>query len=108
MRKVVVGVIAVIVAMCLMGCGGKTRNYQEINITETDSVSDWEGAPENDQEVLAKGYDLPTAQSDIDKAEKETEDLLDCIETMYLPYLDDETPIPEDVDIKKMMMGRLH
>lgn len=98
LRKVVVGVIAVMVTTCLIGCGGKISKYQEINSTETDLVSDCEDTDRNDnQEVFEKGYNLPTEQSDIDKAKKETDDLLDCIESMYLPYLDDETQIPEDV-----------
>ena len=86
-----------IVAMCLTGCERKITEYREHNITETEALSEQEEVDVNEQDVFAKGYNLPIIQSDMDQAEKETEELLDCIEELYQPYLDDEIRIPEDV-----------
>lgn len=97
LRSFLAVIILMILVMCLIGCERKTTEYQEVNITETEAVSDQEEDNRDVQEVLAKGYDLPISQSDIDKAKKETEKLLDCIENMYRPYLGDETSIPEEV-----------
>ena len=86
-----------IVAMCLTGCERIITEYREHNITETEALSEQEEVDVNEQDVFAKGYNLPIIQSDMDQAEKETEELLDCIEELYQPYLDDEIRIPEDV-----------
>ena len=94
LRRSAVYTIPLIFVMCLMGCERKTTTYREIYIKET--VSGQEGADVNEKEVFAKGYNLPILQRDIDQAENETEELLDCIEHLYLPYLDAETRIPED------------
>lgn len=83
--------------MCLIGCGKETTDYQEITITETEVMSDQEDDDKSEQEIFAKGYNLPISQDDMEQAKRETEELLDCVENMYQPYLDDERQIPEDV-----------
>ena len=95
---VLVVIIQLMLVICLSGCERKNTEYQEIMGIETYAVSDQEDR--DDQDAFAKGYNLPISQSDIDQAKKETEELLDCIESMYRPYLDDETLIPEDVQEK--------
>ena len=80
--------------ICLSGCE-KNIEYQEVTDTEEYAVSDQE--ERDDQEAFEKGYNLPILQNDIERVEKETEELLDCIEDMYRPYQDDEAMIPEDV-----------
>ena len=87
--------------ICLSGCERKTTEYQESMGIETYAASDQDH--KDDQNAFAKGYNLPILQGDIDQAKKETEELLDCIESMYRPYLDDETLIPEDVQEKWQM-----
>ena len=97
MSRYLVVFIPMIVAMCLIGCERIITEYREHNITETEALFEQEEVDVNEQDVFAKGYNLPIIQSDMDQAEKETEELLDCIEELYQPYFDDEIRIPEDV-----------
>lgn len=97
LRRRAVIIIPLITAMCLTGCERNNTGYRELNITETEAIPDQEEADVNEQEIFAKGYNLPVSQKDIDQTEKETEELLDLIEDLYQPYLKDETTVPEDV-----------
>lgn len=91
-------IFQLMLVICMSGCERKTTEYQESMGIETYAASDQDH--KDDQDAFAKGYNLPILQGDIDQAKKETEELLDCIESMYRPYLDDETLIPEDVQEK--------
>ena len=91
-------IFQLMLVICLSGCERKTTEYQESMGIETYAASDQDH--KDDQNAFAKGYNLPILQGDIDQAKKETEELLDCIESMYRPYLDDEALIPEDVQEK--------
>ena len=98
LRRLLAVIFQLMLVICLSGCERKTTEYQESMGIETYAASDQDH--KDDQNAFAKGYNLPILQGDIDQAKKETEELLDCIESMYRPYLDDETLIPEDVQEK--------
>ncbi len=104
MRRLLADVILVLLVMCLAGCKRWDTEYQEINIAETEAVSDREEADSSYQDKFAKGYDLSIAQTDIDQAENEMEDLLDIIENMYLPYINEEY---EEIEIPENVLGKM-
>lgn len=113
LRRLLVVIFQLMLFICLSGCENNIE-YQEVTDTEEYAVSDQQERDDqevmetetytvsnqqekDDQEAFEKGYNLPILQSDINQAEKETDELLDYIEDMYRPYLDDEAMIPEDV-----------
>ena len=65
MSRYLVVFIPMIVAMCLTGCERIITEYREHNIRETEALSEQEEVDVNEQDVVAKGYNLPIIQRDI-------------------------------------------
>lgn len=100
LRQLLADVILVLLVICITGCEIKTSDYQEIDGEKTEAVSVRKEADRISHDVFEKGYNLPIAQSDTDRAKKEMNDMLDIIESMYLPYINNEygeIEVPEDV-----------
>ena len=82
--------------MCLTGCERIITEYREHNITETEALSEQEEVDVNEQDVFAKGYNLPIIQSDMDQAEKETE-----AEVTPAVIIPETTPAPAETEATK-------